>query len=175
MGFDWISCQRASWISLTSRKKDHKQWCQLQVTCTTSNPLKQNRWYHISSTTELKSDPKNISCHLCLQEKAGLDDESLYNRQDFTVTQNLVDKDPGIFLKGIDAPFVRAGRSLNGRLKDPEIKIQTETEKEFLLAAWDISTFSFPEDKNVTEVHRPLDYSLQSWSCCSRITCRRWK
>ena len=132
-------------------KEDPKQQ-QLQVICTAAKPLKQHRWYHISSTLELQVDRKSVSCNLCLQEKDDQSEESLHNLQNFS---NLVAINSDIFLECIDAPFILASGSLNGRLEDPEIKIQKETEKEFLLAAWDTSTFNFPEDEMLQKCTDP--------------------
>jgi N,N-dimethylformamidase len=136
---------------LYNAKKDCEQ-PQLQVvTCTSSQPLKQKRWYCITSTLELSADDKHLSCHLTIEEKDDRHDNVLSTSSSFKSESNLTD-DNGLnaFLVSIDASFALAtGGSLNGRLEDPEIKIETEKDGELLFATWDTSYYNSNIDETL--------------------------
>lgn len=135
-------------LKLLYNRKNVDGQRQLEVTDTTSKPLKQKRWYHITSTLELAADDKYLSCHICFKEKDDRDEVNLNIPSSFKTESDLTDNGPKSFIGDINAPFVLAmGGSLNGRLEDPEIKIETENEKELLFAAWDTSHYNLFVDE----------------------------
>lgn len=102
--------------------------------------LKQRRWYHITSTLNTKSVVCDLS--IDIKEKDDRDDGSTHPSSSVESDSSLSDDGINPMSVSIDAPFTLAtGGSLNGRIEDPEIKIETGNSEEHLFAAWNTSRF----------------------------------
>ena len=130
---------------LFNNKEKLSEITKWEASCTATKTLKQKRWYHITTVLELSGDNKtDLSCHISIKEKD--DDGTILTRSSSTAIPTLAavgDNQILTPLDSINAPFALAtDGSLNGRLEDPCIKIETENAGEHLFASWDTSHYN---------------------------------
>lgn len=104
------------------------------IVCTAQKRLKQNRWYRITSTLVLSQADRNSSCHLRIRERDEL------SRDAYRCSSTLSRRT--LYAEAMKGPFqLASGGTLNGRLEDPTIKIETKDKGEVVFAAWDTSRY----------------------------------
>eukprot|EP00531_Pseudo-nitzschia_arenysensis_P006376 CAMPEP_0116132272 /NCGR_PEP_ID=MMETSP0329-20121206/9458_1 /TAXON_ID=697910 /ORGANISM="Pseudo-nitzschia arenysensis, Strain B593" /LENGTH=788 /DNA_ID=CAMNT_0003626773 /DNA_START=54 /DNA_END=2420 /DNA_ORIENTATION=- len=95
--------------------------------------LKEKRWYCVAVTLGPTEDGNSASCSLSYKKKGDKGEVSC----SCAIPRNGLN---------MDAPFILATEgTLNGRLENPEIKIETEKDGEVVFAAWDTSCYHKPE------------------------------
>jgi N,N-dimethylformamidase len=120
----------------------------LEYKSTILQELKQQRWYCITTTLALSANDQYPSFNVDVEEKDEqdnvMDDDRDTDGLSASLSASSLTNDTGQNTNtvSIDAPFALAtGGTLNGRLENPQIKIETEKDGEIILAAWDTSHY----------------------------------